>query len=287
MIPYFLISRKAPRKRNKANPASVMPHKIYSISSFPTEREGCLHPGYDRLQKQIVRGFGIYNKRKVLLVMQRVTRVPGWLQNHKLWLTSGYCPQPLFLELQHLIRKTLSFLTDEVFAGDPYVFKKDLSCVWWPHAQFVYLFSNMNAWRKRGIRKVTKNRSTMYKYSILRKRGLQKWRYMPRLQWNLPLGKKPNSILEFKSKMAHIVFLRLFPFYLTSKSETVIVKVPLSIMSPNNNCLLVVIILLHAHLETMQYLFAYVSFLVHYNKKLEFNLAVFAEYLHCCETVEK
>lgn len=52
-MPYFLISR---RKRNKANPAPVMPHKIFSISSFRAEREGCLYPGYDRFQKQIVRG---------------------------------------------------------------------------------------------------------------------------------------------------------------------------------------------------------------------------------------
>lgn len=33
-----------------------MPHKIFSISSFSTEREGCLYPGYERFQKQIVRG---------------------------------------------------------------------------------------------------------------------------------------------------------------------------------------------------------------------------------------
>lgn len=54
----------------------------------------------------------------------------------------------------------------------------------------------------------------------------------------------------------------------------------------NNNCLVVVIILLHVHLEST-YLFAYVWFLVHYNTVLEFNLAVFAECPHYSETVKK
>lgn len=187
---YFLICRKAPRKRNRAKPASVMPHKIFSISSFPTEREGCLYPGYDRFQKQIIRGHcSLQYKESAVSHAKGDPCVPAQPQKHKWWLTSGYSPQPFFLELQHLVCKTLSFLTDEVFAGDPYVFKKDLSCVWWPHAQFVYLFSNMNAWRKRGIRKATKNTSAMYKYSILTMWNLQMWRYVPRPQWNLPLGK--------------------------------------------------------------------------------------------------
>lgn len=56
MLPCFLISRKTPRKRNKGKPPSLMPQKIFSLSSFPTEREGFLYPGYDRFQKMIVRG---------------------------------------------------------------------------------------------------------------------------------------------------------------------------------------------------------------------------------------
>lgn len=189
-MPYFLISREAPRKRNKAKRASAMAHKVFSASGFPTERECRLYPGCDGFQKQILKGHcNLEGKKSAVSHAESDPCIPARLQKRQRWLTSGYAPQPLFLELQHLVCKTPSFLTDEVFAGDPYIFKKDLGCVRWPHTQFVYLLSNVNAWREKRMRKTTKNRSTMNKYNVFRKKSLQMWMYVPSQQWNLPLGK--------------------------------------------------------------------------------------------------
>lgn len=189
-MPYFLISREAPRKRNKAKRASEMAHKTFSASGCSTERECRLYPGYDGFQKQILKGHhNLQAKESAVSHAKSDPCTPAQLQKCQWWLTSGCSPQPLFLELQHLVCKTLSFLTDEVCAGDPYIFKKDLSCVRWPHTQFVYLFSNMNAWKEKCMRKTTKNRSTVHKYNVFRKKSLQMWMYVPRQQWNLRLGK--------------------------------------------------------------------------------------------------
>lgn len=173
-MPDFLIIREAPRKRNKAKAACAMAHKIFPASGFPRERECRLYPGYDGFQKPILKGHcNSQGKKSAVSHAKSDPCVPARLQKRKWWLTNGNSPQPLLLELQHLVCKTLSFLTDEVFAGDPYIFKKDLSCVWWPHTQFVYLFSNMNSWRDRHMRKTTKNRSTVNEYNVSRKKSLQ------------------------------------------------------------------------------------------------------------------
>lgn len=54
-------------------------------------------------------------------------------------------PQPLLLELQHLVRKTTHslLLPSEIFAGNSDIFPKDLCCVWWPQASLAYLLSNV------------------------------------------------------------------------------------------------------------------------------------------------
>lgn len=188
-MPYFLISREIPRKRNKSKRASAMAHKTFSASGFLQKGNvSRLYPGW--FQKQILKGHhNLQGKKSAVSHEKTDPCIPARLQKRQWWLTSGYAPQPLFLELQHLVCKTLSFLTDEVFAGNPYVFKKDLSCVWWSHTQFVYLFSNMNAWKEKCKRKTTNNRSTVHKYNVFRKKSLKIWMYVPRQQWNIPLGK--------------------------------------------------------------------------------------------------
>lgn len=44
-------------------------------------------------------------------------------------LTIGHCPEPLFLELKHLICEAHAFLADDVLAGHANVIEEHLSCV--------------------------------------------------------------------------------------------------------------------------------------------------------------
>lgn len=44
-------------------------------------------------------------------------------------LTVGHCPEPLFLELKHLIGEAHSFLADEVLTGNANVIEEHFSCV--------------------------------------------------------------------------------------------------------------------------------------------------------------
>lgn len=41
-----------------------MAHKIFSASGFPTERECRLYPGYDRFQKQTLKGHPNLQEKK-------------------------------------------------------------------------------------------------------------------------------------------------------------------------------------------------------------------------------
>lgn len=44
-------------------------------------------------------------------------------------LTVGHCPEPLFLELKHLIGEAHAFLADDVLAGHTNVIEEHFSCV--------------------------------------------------------------------------------------------------------------------------------------------------------------
>lgn len=44
-------------------------------------------------------------------------------------LTIGHCPEPLFLELKHLIAEAHAFLADDVLAGHTNVIEEQFSCV--------------------------------------------------------------------------------------------------------------------------------------------------------------
>ncbi len=44
-------------------------------------------------------------------------------------LTIGHCPQPLFLELKHLIGEAHAFLADDVLAGHADVIEEHFGCV--------------------------------------------------------------------------------------------------------------------------------------------------------------
>lgn len=44
-------------------------------------------------------------------------------------LTVGHCPEPLFLELKHLVGEAQAFLADDVLTGNAHVIEEHLSRV--------------------------------------------------------------------------------------------------------------------------------------------------------------
>lgn len=54
-------------------------------------------------------------------------------------LTICHCPEPLFLELKHLIGEAHAFLANDVVAGNTNVIEEHFSCVRRPHAEFINL----------------------------------------------------------------------------------------------------------------------------------------------------
>lgn len=60
-------------------------------------------------------------------------------------LTVGRCPEPLFLELKHLVGEAQAFLADDVLTGNADVIEEHFSRVWWPHPQFIDPASNVYA----------------------------------------------------------------------------------------------------------------------------------------------
>lgn len=44
-------------------------------------------------------------------------------------LTIGHCPEPLFLELKHLVGEAHAFLADDVLTGHMDVIEEHFSCV--------------------------------------------------------------------------------------------------------------------------------------------------------------
>lgn len=80
MMLFFLISRTDwEKEENQKQPLWYLTKYFLSVSSFPTKREGCLYPGYDRFQKQIVRGHNLQWKESAISHAVRVTPVflPG------------------------------------------------------------------------------------------------------------------------------------------------------------------------------------------------------------------
>lgn len=61
-----------------------MAHKIFSASSFPTERECLLYPGHDRFQKQIPKGHcNLHEKKSAVSHAKSDLCVPARLQKCK------------------------------------------------------------------------------------------------------------------------------------------------------------------------------------------------------------
>lgn len=64
-------------------------------------------------------------------------------------LTVGHGPEPLLLELQHLIREAHAFLADDVLAGHTDVVEEHLGRVRRPHPQFIDLASDVHSCARR------------------------------------------------------------------------------------------------------------------------------------------
>lgn len=64
-------------------------------------------------------------------------------------LTVGHGPEPLFLELQHLVGEAHAFLADDVLAGHADVVEEHLGRVRRPHAQFIDLAGDVHSCGRR------------------------------------------------------------------------------------------------------------------------------------------
>lgn len=64
-------------------------------------------------------------------------------------LTVGHGPEPLLLELQHLVREAHAFLADDVLAGHTDVVEEHLGRVRRPHPQFIDLASDVHSCGRR------------------------------------------------------------------------------------------------------------------------------------------